>query len=309
MSNTSYYLYQKYEQRGGQDPIPVYPNYWSVDGDGTMPKVKKQDNDPSCGYVPPVTAIYRWVNIDITKDYVCDECPQYRTISTGYTCVGYDKHYLDEYQVSYDAGATWQTLSSSTGSLIETDSEYCGYVPPVIAQKFRATYSGGKTYSAACDSSTELTTGDTKPSGYEYSAMTSAVIGDCVTSIGNHVLSIYPDSFSSIIITVPDSVTTIGNGVFCSGEKGIERGADIEVYIGSGVTSIGTHFLQNNPGWHKVGSTKLTITATTPPTLGQYAMYPNEMSTIDIFVPASSVNAYKTASGWSEFADRIQAIS
>ena len=223
------------------------------------------------------------------------------------------KFYVQRLEVSYNGGRSWKVATATTeeypyltrgGDVYEAYSDDCPF-----AGKFEATYSGGKTYSAACDSSTELTSGETRPVGYEYSAMTSAVIGDCVTSIGNHVLSIYPDSFSSIIITVPDSVTTIGNGVFCSGEKGIERGADIEVYIGSGVTSIGTHFLQNNPGWHEVGSTKLTITATTPPTLGQYAMYPNEMSTIDIFVPASSVLAYKSASGWSEFADRIQAIS
>ena len=241
-----------------------------------------------------------------------------------YYCVNGNKVKAIFEWISYDNGTNWlKTGNTRLGDIVESASTWCASAVTYSwvltdkyecegmpsGTKFQATYSGGKTYSAACDSSTELTSGETRPVGYEYSAMTSAVIGDCVTSIGNHVLSIYPDSFSSIIITVPDSVTTIGNGVFCSGEKGIERGADIEVYIGSGVTSIGTHFLQNNPGWHEVGSTKLTITATTPPTLGQYAMYPNEMSTIDIFVPASSVLAYKSASGWSEFADRIQAIS
>ena len=50
-----------------------------------------------------------------------------RTVSTGITCVGVDKHYLDEFQVSEDSGTTWTTVSSTTGSLIEAYSYDCGY--------------------------------------------------------------------------------------------------------------------------------------------------------------------------------------
>ena len=50
-----------------------------------------------------------------------------RTVSTGYTCVGVDKYELIENQVSYDYGSTWATTATSTGSLIETNSYYCGY--------------------------------------------------------------------------------------------------------------------------------------------------------------------------------------
>ena len=50
-----------------------------------------------------------------------------RTVSTGVTCVGVDKHYLDEFQVSEDSGSTWTTVSSTTGSLIEAYSYDCGY--------------------------------------------------------------------------------------------------------------------------------------------------------------------------------------
>jgi hypothetical protein len=68
----SYYLYQQFEKRGSQDWLPCYPNIFSVDGDGTMPLVMKKENDPDCGYVPPVEPMYRWYNIPITTDYVCD---------------------------------------------------------------------------------------------------------------------------------------------------------------------------------------------------------------------------------------------
>lgn len=52
-----------------------------------------------------------------------------RTVSTATTCLEYDLYSLNEYQESYDFGQTWTTVSSSTGTLIEEDSEDCGYHP------------------------------------------------------------------------------------------------------------------------------------------------------------------------------------
>ena len=98
----SYYLYQKYEKRGNQPWIQVYPSTYSVDGDGTMPLVIKELNDPYCN-------------------------AQYRTITTGTTCSDANKYVLNEFQVSYDDGTTWTTISSSTGSIIESNSYDCGY--------------------------------------------------------------------------------------------------------------------------------------------------------------------------------------
>lgn len=45
---SSYYLYQKYEKRGDQDWLPVYPNVFSFDADGTMPRVLKDSYDEEC---------------------------------------------------------------------------------------------------------------------------------------------------------------------------------------------------------------------------------------------------------------------
>ena len=131
---TSYYLYQKYVKYGDQDWIPVYPTEYSISGDSSDPQTitKKQDNDPECGYTPPVVLQYRWV--EDGDNYICDECgyvptPQYRTISGTPYCTGYDKMVDTQYQVSYDSGSTWSTVSSSTLT-VEHNSQDCGYVPP-----------------------------------------------------------------------------------------------------------------------------------------------------------------------------------
>lgn len=145
---TSYYLYQKYESINGGTPTPVYPPVYSIDGDGTMPKVIRMENDPDCGYVPPSEPIYRWYQLPITEGYYCEECgiePQYRTVSGSPYCsgeTGYDK-YIDVYsQVSYDGGTTWET-TATTSVMVEHNSEDCGYIPiDYSTQYFTISYSG-----------------------------------------------------------------------------------------------------------------------------------------------------------------------
>lgn len=72
---SSYYLYQKYEKRGSQDWMPCTPNTYSISGDSenTMPFVLKNECDVNCGCSSGV--IDRWVNLDPTVDWICDECP------------------------------------------------------------------------------------------------------------------------------------------------------------------------------------------------------------------------------------------
>jgi hypothetical protein len=79
---------------------------------------------------------YRWVNMDISTDYICDECPdlEYRWIATtGYVCSGTNKMTKEIEQVSYDSGTTWQNVvpeeSRAALPVIEYDSTDCGYVP------------------------------------------------------------------------------------------------------------------------------------------------------------------------------------
>ena len=117
----------------------------------------------------------------------------------------------------------------------------------------------------------------------------STLIPSGVTSIGETAFS---QCRSLTSITIPNSVTSIGDYAFynCSGLT--------SVTIPNSVTSIGASAFRNCSGF-----TSITVNATTPPVLGNYAF---QGSTCAIYVP--NVEAYKSASGWSTYASRIQAI-
>lgn len=121
--------------------------------------------------------------------------------------------------------------------------------------------------------------------------LTDVTIGNCVTSIGSNAFS-FCEKIKSM--SIPDATTTIGSYAF--------GGCDTltDVTIGNGVTSIGGEVFKF------CGSLKsVTIKATTPPTLGYDAFY---RTSCTIYVPAESVDAYKTATNWSEYASSIKAI-
>ena len=124
--------------------------------------------------------------------------------------------------------------------------------------------------------------------------------GDITTlSIPAGTTKINKDTFykctSLRTVTIPNSVTSIGEYAFeqCSGLR--------TVTIGNGVTSIGKAAFQNCSGL-----TSITVEATTPPTIG--LMVFNFTNNCPIYVPAESIETYKGATNWSDYADRIRAI-
>ena len=118
-------------------------------------------------------------------------------------------------------------------------------------------------------------------------------------TMGNNVESIGQAAFSMCSklpkIDLPDSVKTIGKFAFewCDSLTAVT--------IGSGVTSIG-----QSAFYSATTLTSITINAVTPPSLGNSAL--SYTNSCPIYVPAESVNAYKTANRWSSYASRIQAI-
>ena len=216
--------------------------------------------------------------------------------------------------------------------VIETDKVI--YEPtPVFKGKWKATYSDSHTESAQCGSSGEIVRNE-----INLTNLVSVEIGNCVTRIGNRAFYQYtsltnidiPNSVTSIggyafwkctsltSIEIPDSVTSIDEGAFedCSTFTSCTIGSGVtsigsfafwncssltSVTIPSGVTSIGERAFQECRKF-----TSITVNAITPPRLGANTFY--NTNNCKIYVTSASVNAYKSASGWSEYASRIQPI-
>ena len=193
-----------------------------------------------------------------------------------------------------------------------------GYINCNILKK---TYSVFK--SIVDDSLTEVTAdmlnGATSISSYAFyqcANLTSVEIPSSVTSIGSYAFE-YCRNLTNI--TIPNSVTNIGSEAFsnCSALTSIVIPSSVtsinyrtfsscsalsSVTIPSSVTSIGSSAFRDCSVLASV-----TVEATTPPTLGSYAFYGTHANLV-IYVPAGSVDTYKSASGWSTYASRIQAI-
>lgn len=161
----------------------------------------------------------------------------------------------------------------------------------------------------------------------------------------NGVTQIYDFAFSYTSgytsITIPPSVTTFGQYAFnsVSGLNSVTidyasnatlggyqfGGLQIKsLTIGSNPTSIGSNMFQkctkltslvipsnissiNNYAFSGcTGLRSITVHSVTPPTLG-YGVF-DSTNNCPIYVPSGSVNAYKAASRWSNYASRIQAI-
>lgn len=68
-------------------------------------------NSQECGYTQGIK--YRWVTLDI---------------SSGYECVGTNKHFKQEQEISTDGGQTWtKTGETRAGDLYQANSLDCGY--------------------------------------------------------------------------------------------------------------------------------------------------------------------------------------
>lgn len=147
------------------------------------------------------------------------------------------------------------------------------------------------------------------------SSLTSIIIPESVTSIGEGA---FVSCRNLTTIVIPDGITRIENETFgaCNSLKSINLPMSV-ISIGAGafsnsglvsielskfVTDIGNSaFLKC---WDLVS---ISVNALIPPKIGSNVF----TSTKDcpIYVPAESIEAYKTAEYWSDYADRIKAIS
>ena len=145
------------------------------------------------------------------------------------------------------------------------------------------------------------------------SSLTSITIPSSITSIREGSFASC-DRLSSIII--PDSVTEIGDSAFigCKSLTSVRIGNSVtsigyeafygctsltSVTIPNSVTSIGDYAFYYCPSL-----TEVYCKPTTPPTRG-YHMFEGNASERKIYVPRNSVEAYKAAKHWSDYANYI----
>ena len=152
---------------------------------------------------------------------------------------------------------------------------------------------------------------------YQCSGLTSVTIPNSVTSIGG---SAFQGCTGLTSVTIPNSVTTIGVGAFqnCTGLTSVNIPNSVtsigysafygcsgftSVTIGSSVSSIGQSAFAECSKLEEVYCLAENVPSTNTDAFEK--SYPEYMT---LYVPASSLNAYKTTEPWSQFGT-IKAIS
>ena len=148
------------------------------------------------------------------------------------------------------------------------------------------------------------------------SSLTTITLPEGLTSIG---VSAFWNCSSLTSINLPEGLKSIGQSAFnnCSdlttvtlpeglksiGVQAFNGCSDLTtITLPEGLTSIGTQAFN-----YCSSLTTVTCLATTPPTLEVNA-FSGCNALIDIYVPAGSVDTYKAATRWSDYAGIIQAI-
>lgn len=152
-----------------------------------------------------------------------------------------------------------------------------------------------------------------------YDGITNLTMSETVETIGESAFE--DDQFLTNIVWSPN-ITSIGRRAFLSvpivsltlskvqtlGAAAFGNCRSLTtITIGDSITSIGNEAFATC-----IALRSFTCLATTPPTLGEKVFYDMRYTVplpqITIYVPAASVSAYQSASGWSTYASRIQAI-
>lgn len=142
--------------------------------------------------------------------------------------------------------------------------------------------------------------------------LASINIPDGVKSIGSYA---FAGDLLLTEIALPQSIETIGKNAFAATglrsfalPEGFTAVAESICFNCKSLTSLTLPSTTTNVGYRAFSYceklTEIHCKATTPPTLEQYA-FEDVVTGRKIYVPQGSVDAYKTAEGWSDFADQI----
>lgn len=156
---------------------------------------------------------------------------------------------------------------------------------------------------------------DTVQTTYTFETLGKHIVKYRAKDIGNYLFK-NCTSLTNIIIGNYTKRISVASFVNCTGLKSVIM-LDITNIAGmgfsgcSGLTSVTIPNSVTSIAYYAFincsGLTSVTVEATTPPSLGDSAF--SGTNDCPIYVPAESVDAYKTATNWSKYADRIQPIS
>ncbi|MEE0863748.1 MAG: leucine-rich repeat protein [Alistipes sp.] len=276
--NPRYYLY--YTSSNGEI---VQPNY-SPSLDATIVSNTYIDGVGVIEFNAPITTIG-----DAAFAY-CDNLTSI-TIPDSVTTIG-------EGAIAECHSLTSVTIPDSVTTIGKIAFQFCTSLTSVTIPDSVTTI--GKQAFVNCSSLTSVTIGDSVTTIGEAafascSSLTSVTIPDSVTTIGDFTFSTCRNLTS---VTIPDSVTAIGVYAFaaCSSLT--------SVTIPDSVTAIGDSIFQYCDSLSSV-----YCKATTPPvaltTYGYWYAFDDNASVRKIYVPMKSENAYKSANGWSKYANDI----
>ena len=250
-----------------------------------------------CGYVEP---IYAWREVN---GYVCDDCVDTK-LSVGVSANTYVLPCSTAKTVTSNEVASLTSKTSIAWCVISScadaigDAAFVGCSAMEFCRIPNTVKTIGEQAFYGCSAMTECSL----PSGMQSigtSAFTNS-ISLAFINLPNGITSIGSCAFKNCLnfryINIPDSITSIPIECFynCDGLS------DIELH--DGITSIGQEAFRDCQSLYSV-----VCNATTPPTLGTNA-FTNTNSDLKIYVPSSSVDTYKAASGWSTYANKIYAI-
>lgn len=229
-------------------------------------------------------------------------------------------NYINKYlnQSAYEADSTKQYPNTS---LVGTDIVFAMAAPPafggltvkyniVDATQEVTLFNGGgaSSSSGSSSSSSESGGGGALPTTMIVDGVSETPINTWrFETAGEHIVqyefadNIVPYQFIKTLTNVTEVI--VGDDITGISMYSFAYNSITSATIGTGITSIGELAFTND-----VNLTSFTVKATTPPTLdnGALSNTPNNMV---IYVPAASIETYKEAGVWSDYALHIQPIA